>query len=106
MADQQPKTPDRAADEADLAAAEAAELALEHIARLAGKQTVGAVSAEPTDDGWRVEIEVVEESRIPSSADLLALYEADLDLRGELLAYRRTRRYSRGSGDRANGGAR
>jgi hypothetical protein len=47
-------------------------------------------------------VEVVEESRIPSTSDMLVLYEVELDLRGELLAYRRTRRYLRG---RSNGGS-
>jgi Gas vesicle synthesis protein GvpO len=51
----------------------------------------------PTDeDGWIVEVEIVEDRRIPSSADMLALYEIELDADGELLAYRRTRRYRRG----------
>ena len=51
----------------------------------------------PTDeDGWIVEAEIVEDRRIPSSADMLALYEIEIDADGKLLAYRRTRRYRRG----------
>jgi hypothetical protein len=80
----------------------AVKLALDYITTLTGKQVVSATSAEPTDDGWLVGVEVVEESRIPSTSDMLALYEVELDLRGELLAYRRTRRYLRG---RSNGGS-
>ncbi|MFG1933377.1 gas vesicle protein GvpO [Mycobacterium sp. NPDC048908] len=38
---------------------------------------------------------MVEERRIPSSADMLALYEIELDADGEFLAYSRTRRYMR-----------
>jgi hypothetical protein len=34
--------------------------------------------------------------RIPPSADMLALYGIQLDADGNLLAYRRTRRYMRG----------
>jgi Gas vesicle synthesis protein GvpO len=43
-----------------------------------------------------VEFEVVEDRRIPSSSDILALYEVEMDADGELLALRRTRRYLRG----------
>ena len=46
--------------------------------------------------GWIVEAEMVELQRIPSSADMLALYEIELDADGELLACARTRRYMRG----------
>jgi hypothetical protein len=46
-----------------------------------------------------VEVEVVEDRRIPSSGDILALYEAEMDMEGNLLAYRRIRRYRRGRGD-------
>jgi hypothetical protein len=60
-------------------------------------------SVEATDgDGWVVGFEVVEDHRIPSSADVLALYEVELDADGELMGFRRMRRYLRGqtgSGD-------
>lgn len=89
----------------ELTAPEAAQLALEHIAQLTAKKVVGVTSVEPTDDGWQVGVEVVEESRVPSSSDLLAIYQADLDLDGELLSYRRTQRYHRGRGNGGNGGS-
>ena len=82
-----------------LPAPEIAELATRDIAKLTGKKPLGATSVMPTDDGWAVEVEVVEDRRIPSSTDMLALYEVVLDLDGELLSYRRTRRYIRGVGD-------
>jgi Gas vesicle synthesis protein GvpO len=82
-----------------LPAPEIAEIATRDIAQLTGKKPLGATSVMPTDDGWAVEVEVVEDRRIPSSTDMLALYEVVLDLDGELLSYRRTRRYTRGIGD-------
>lgn len=97
------KRPQQGGDPPELSAPEAAEAALDEIAKLTGRDTVGATSVEPTDDGWRVEIEVVEERRIPSTSDLMALYQVDLDLGGELLAYRRTQRYARGRGGLGNG---
>ena len=84
-----------------LPAQDIAALALRDITQLTGKNPLGATSVMPTDDGWTVEVEVVEDRRIPSSTDLLALYEVVLDMDGELLSYRRTRRYSRGAGDQS-----
>ncbi len=81
-----------------LPAQDIAALALRDITQLTGKKPLGATSVMPTDDGWTVEVEVVEDRRIPSTTDMLALYEVVLDLDGELLSYRRTRRYSRGAG--------
>ncbi|MEU2087912.1 gas vesicle protein GvpO [Nocardia beijingensis] len=79
--------------------AQAAAVAVRHLVDLTSKQVEGVTSMEPTEDGWVVEVEVLEDRRIPSSADILALYEVEIDLDGNLLAYRRTRRYGRGSTD-------
>ncbi|MEV6431646.1 gas vesicle protein [Nocardia sp. NPDC051463] len=80
-----------------LTAAQAAAIAIEHLVELTSKHVQGVTCMEPTEDGWLVEIEVLEDRRIPSSADILALYEAEIDLDGNLLAYRRTKRYGRGN---------
>lgn len=79
-----------------LSASAAASTALGLVGELISSNPVGVTSVEPVEDGWLVEVEVVEERRIPSSGDILALYEIELDLAGDLLAYRRTSRYSRG----------
>jgi hypothetical protein len=97
---------DRQDDDADrgprrahgLSAARAARAGLRQIAELTGKNPEGVTGVEPADDGWQVGVEVVEDRRIPSSADILAIYQADVDSDGELASYRRVRRYSRGSG--------
>jgi len=78
-----------------LSAGPAAEAGLRQIAALTGKPPEGVIGVEPTEDGWLVTVEVLEDHRVPSSGDILALYQADLDPDGALLAYRRTRRYSR-----------
>jgi hypothetical protein len=78
-----------------LSAGPAAEAGLRQIATLTGKTPEGVTGVEPTEDGWLVSVEVLEDHRVPSSGDILALYEAELDPDGSLLAYRRTRRYSR-----------
>ena len=86
--------------DAGLTAARAARVALRQIAELTGKQVEGVTGVGPAEGGWVVGIEVVEEQRIPSSSDILAAYEAALDMDGELLSYRRVGRYPRGRGDR------
>ncbi|MEV0390901.1 gas vesicle protein [Nonomuraea sp. NPDC050643] len=88
---------------AELPAAEAGEAGLHAITSLTGKEVEGVTLVEPTDDGWLVGVEVVEDRRIPSSGDILALYNVDLDMGGNLLSYRRTRRYKRASGAAAEG---
>lgn len=88
-----------------LTAADAAKSAAREVADLTGKTPVGVTAVEPVEDGWQVEVEVVDESHIPSTSDLMALYEVELDQAGELVAYRRTRRYVRGRADSSTNGA-
>ncbi len=85
--------------DAGLTAPEAAQRGLSQIAELTGKQPEGVTGVEPAEDGWIVGVEVVEDRRIPSSTDILATYETEFDVSGELLSYRRVRRYARGRGD-------
>ncbi|GAA2366862.1 gas vesicle protein GvpO [Dactylosporangium salmoneum] len=77
-----------------------AKMTLRNVAELTGKQSAGITALEPDDeDGWLVEVEVVEERRIPSSGDMLAIYRAQVTADGELSGLRRIRRYPRGKGD-------
>ena len=82
-----------------LTARQAARAALRQILQLTDKQAESITGIERSEDGWTVDIEVVEDRRIPSSADILATYETRIDGDGELMSYRRVRRYSRGRGD-------
>jgi len=82
-----------------MTAGEAAKAALREIAALTAKQPEGVTGVERTEDGWVVGIELLEDQRIPSSSDILATYETMIDADGELLSYRRVRRYARGRGD-------
>lgn len=83
----------------ELTAAQAASAGLRLISELTRKPLEGVTGVERSDDGWVVGVEVVEDRRIPSSTDVLAIYEAELDGLGELVSYRRLKRYSRGRGD-------
>jgi hypothetical protein len=74
-----------------------AERASHHLVRLTGRQAEGVVGLQRSEDGWTVEIEVIEVRRIPDTTDVLALYEIEVDGQGELLGYRRVKRYVRGT---------
>ena len=82
-------------DDAEIAVEDAAAYARNHIAKVTGKQPGTVISVDPAEAGWLVEVELVEQERIPTSLDVLAVYAVELDGGGGLLAYRRNRRYSR-----------
>ncbi len=71
--------------------------ALSEFNGLVGRPIEGVSAFERTDDGWRVDVDVVELERIPDTTSLLATYELELDEDGDVLSYRRTRRYHRAS---------
>ncbi|MGI5153954.1 gas vesicle protein GvpO [Microbispora sp. CA-102843] len=83
---------------AALNAVSAGRLGLRYIADLTSKDTEGVTSVEPVENGWLVDVEVVEDRRIPSTSDMLSIYECQVDDEGNLMSYRRTRTYRRGSG--------
>src|SRR3954451_18751988 len=64
---------------------------------LTGKAVEGVTGRESADDGWTVQVEVVEMRRFPDTTDVLALYAVSTDKQGSLLGYRRLRRYARGT---------
>ena len=86
-----------------LTAPEAAKRAVHHVTEMTRREAEGVVGAERAGDGWRVTVEVVETHRIPDSADIIAIYETEVDEDGELVAYRRVGRYMRGQVDRGGG---
>ena len=47
------------------------------------------------DGGWHLSVTVVELHRIPPVTDVLACYEVNLDTAGDIVSYRRGRRYFR-----------
>ncbi len=87
-----------------LTARQAARAALRQILELTDKSPEGITGIERTGDGgWSIGVEVIEDRRIPSSTDILATYQATIDAEGELMSYRRVRRYARGRGDSSEG---
>jgi hypothetical protein len=75
------------------------------LAELTGMAAESVSSFEQTEDGWTLEVEVLELERVPDTMSLMASYLVDLDPRGMLTGYRRVRRYERGRADtRRSGG--
>ncbi|MFF2650743.1 gas vesicle protein [Streptomyces sp. NPDC058045] len=80
-------------------AEDAAERACHSLTRLIRHRAEGVSAVSRTEDGWQVDIDVLELPRIPDTTSLLATYEVDLDQDGALRQYRRVRRYRRGQAD-------
>jgi Gas vesicle synthesis protein GvpO len=75
----------------------AAAAAARQLTELTGRPAEGVVGLEPDEDGWRVEVEVVEVHRIPETTDVMAVYEVEVDTGGDVREFRRIRRYVRGA---------
>jgi hypothetical protein len=90
-----------------LTGAQLANRAQRQLAEITGLQEEGVSSLARDDDGsWRVTVELLELSRVPDTDDVIGSYEVELDETGELIGYRRLRRYPRsqaGEGQGANG---
>jgi hypothetical protein len=83
-----------------LSAREAVELVRADFPALLGRPIEAVLGVERADDnGWQVTVQVVELRRIPQTTDVLGAYAVVLDKEGELVEYRRRRRYTRSQAD-------
>jgi hypothetical protein len=76
------------------------------LAELTGMTAESVSSFEQTEDGWSLEVEVLELERVPDTMSLMASYQVELDPQGQLTGYRRIRRYERGRADAQRSGGR
>ncbi|WP_190197385.1 gas vesicle protein GvpO [Streptomyces djakartensis] len=76
------------------------------LAELTGMEAESVSSFEKTEDGWALEVEVLELERVPDTMSLMASYQVELDSEGQLTGYRRVRRYERGRSDARRPGGR
>jgi hypothetical protein len=74
------------------------------LAELTGMEAESVSSFEQTEEGWALEVEVLELERVPDTMSLMASYQVELDPDGQLTGYRRVRRYERGRSDARRGG--
>lgn len=99
-------TPSESAPTKKVPAMKVARIAAQQLSELTGREPECVIGIHRTDDGWQVELEVVESRRIPDSTDILATYEVQTDEDGDLMGYQRVRRYVRGKGGDGDGGRR
>lgn len=78
---------------------EAARRASGSLTELIDQRVEGVSAVVRAESGWRVHVDVLEVPRIPDTTSLLATYEVEIDKNGDLLQYRRVRRYRRGWAD-------
>jgi hypothetical protein len=108
VADEKPKRKSRSSDSDDsggrrrrssggpLSGGQLAQRARKELSAITGLEAESVTSLERHDDGtWKVTVEMLELSRVPETDDVLGAYETELDENGELLGYRRIRRYAR-----------
>lgn len=72
--------------------------AAQQLVALTGRQAESVIGIQRAEDGWQVDLEVVESRRIPDSTDILATYQVQTNEGGDLTEYHRVRRYIRGKG--------
>jgi hypothetical protein len=65
-----------------------------HVEELTGRPVTGVIGFDRSDEGWEVRVEVLELKRVPETMSILGLVQVKLDEDGELIGYRRLRRYS------------
>lgn len=70
--------------------------AMQQLGELTGRDVEGVTGLAKDDDGWTVQVEVIEARRIPDTTDVLALYDVEVDENAQLQGYQRVRRYVRG----------
>jgi hypothetical protein len=78
---------------------EAVREARTQLAELIGRPIEQVLAIERDEEGWEVIVQVVELERIPDSTDVLGAYRVNLDGDGEVVGYRRLRRYVRSQAD-------
>jgi hypothetical protein len=90
---QRPDRQDRPLD-----AVAASRIALDALQTMTSRTAEGVIGVEREDDGgWLVVVELLETSRIPTTADVLGEYEVEIGPDRALRSYSRRSRYTRAS---------
>lgn len=78
-----------------LAGRDVIENARTQLEEMMGRPSESVLGLEQAPEGWLVTFEVVELHRVPASTDVLGSYEVNVNGNGDVVAYRRVRRYFR-----------
>lgn len=82
-----------------LSASELSRAALTTVQELTGYEPEAVTALEWDGEFWRVTVDALELSRVPSTTDVLGSYVVQLDEEGALHGYKRTGRFVRGHSD-------
>ena len=93
------KSGDGENDKPAISGREAIQQAREQLEEMMGRPVEAVLGMERDEHGWMVTVQVVELARIPNSTDVLGSYAVSVDDDGEVVGYRRTRRYHRSQAD-------
>jgi hypothetical protein len=69
------------------------------IEELTGFKPEAVTGLQWDGESWLASVEVCELTRIPNTTDVMATYIVQLDDRGQLLGYKRDRRFQRGQAE-------
>ena len=75
--------------------------AMNTLQELVGFTVEGVIGIRETENGWEYELEVLEMERIPETNDVMATYSVQVNAEGEIVGYRRNRRYTRAQIERS-----
>ena len=79
-----------------LSAAELSAAALLTVGELTGYEPEAVTGLEWDGEHWQVTVDALELERVPNTTDVIGEYVVQLDEKGTLRGYRRTRRFQRG----------
>ena len=65
------------------------ERAREDLSSLTGLELGSTLSVTKDEQGWRVQVEMVEKKSLPDGMDILATYEALMDGEGDMIEFKR-----------------
>jgi Gas vesicle synthesis protein GvpO len=83
------------ASKSRLSGRELIQRAREQLEEMMGRPAESVLGMLRDGEGWKVTLEVVELQRVPASTDVLGSYEVEVDGNGDVIGYRRLRRYFR-----------
>ena len=82
-----------------LSAAELSKAALVTVSELTGYRPEAVTGLEWDGELWNITVDALELSRVPNTTDVIGEYVVQLDEKGTLRGYRRSRRFTRGQSD-------
>ena len=74
---------------------EIAQVAKQQLSDLTGLKPDTVSSMSKSEDGWHVNVDLIQLRCIPDGSDVLATYETVVDEHGDLVRYQRTRVFHR-----------